>query len=65
MPEKRIFTRQEAADYLGVSLNLFDKLISRRFHPVPHIRVGKRVLIPVNAFDEWIDAEADRTGVEV
>ena len=61
MPEKKILTRRETANYLGIGLTTLDKLISRKHNPLPHIRAGSRVLIPTDALDEWIKAEMNST----
>ena len=65
MENDRILTRQQAADYLNVGLTLLDRIIHRRDNPIPHIRVGKRVVIPRDALEAWISAEVERNGGEV
>ncbi len=60
MENSRIKTRQEAADYLGIGLSLLDQQIRRRAYPIPHIRVGRRVLIPSDELDRWIAEETER-----
>ena len=61
MEEKRVLTRQEAADYMSVGVCTLDKMIRRRDNPLPHVIMGsKRVLIPKNLLDKWIDNEAER-----
>ena len=62
MDNSRILTRRQAADYLNVGLSLLDKTIHRQDNPLPHIQVGKRVVIPRDALDAWIDAEIMRNG---
>lgn len=52
--EKLTYTRKEAAASFGVGLNQFDALLRKAEDPAPSIRVGKRVLIPVKEFREWI-----------
>lgn len=55
-----IVTRQGTADLLGIGLSTVDRLINRRDHPLPHIRVGRRVLIPFGMLEDWIKEEAER-----
>ena len=51
--EKITFNRKEAASYLGLAENTFIKLL--KDGSVPHIRVGRRVLIPKSAIDRFIN----------
>ena len=60
MSENLMYSQQEGADVLGIGLNTLHKLIVRRENPLPHIRVGKRVLIPRDRLEAWIEAETDR-----
>ena len=58
---RRVLTRQECADYLSIGLTTLDKMIRRRDNPLPHVIVGsKRVVIPKDLLDRWIDNEAER-----
>lgn len=58
--DKLTMTRKEGAKMFGVGLNQFDALMRRENDPLPFIRVGKRVLIPVDQFKEWIDRQVNR-----
>lgn len=62
MNERQILTRQQTADYLTVGLTSLDKMIARRDNPLPHIRVGRRVVIPREALERWIQEETERNG---
>lgn len=57
--EQLTMTRKESAHALGVGLNHFDALLRRAVDPVPSIRVGRRVLIPVQEFKVWISRQVD------
>ena len=57
---EKIHTRQQAADALAIGLSTLDKLMARKDNPLPHIRVGRRVLIPADKLDEWISEEQER-----
>lgn len=58
---KTNYTRQEAAAAMGCSLISLDAFMHRRDNPLPFFRVGTRkVLIPVSAMQEWIEAETKR-----
>jgi excisionase family DNA binding protein len=44
-------SKAEAAELLGVSERLVEKLIGSRSFPV--LRLGDRVVVPVRALEEW------------
>ena len=60
MTDRRILTRQEAAQYLSIGLSTLDKLVAQRENPLPHIRTGRRVLIPRDALEAWLNSELKR-----
>lgn len=60
MQERQILSRQEAADYLGVSICYLDRLFCRKEHPLPRVKVGRRVMIPQKRLDQWLDEEIER-----
>lgn len=52
-PQRLAYSKAEAAEALGVSLDFFSE------HVLPELRVkrrGRRVLVPVAALQDWIDA---------
>lgn len=56
--DRKTYTRQEAADSLGVSLDHFER------HVAPELRLirsGRLVLVPVAELDRWADQAAART----
>lgn len=56
MSEKLAFNSKEAAAALGVSLPTFYELSNRADFPA--IRVGRRVLVPVDSLRAWLAKEA-------
>lgn len=58
MAEKLAYNAKEAAAALGISLPTFYELSSRA--DFPRIRVGRRVLIPVDSLKEWLAKESNR-----
>lgn len=58
--EPKVFTRQEAADAMKVSLPTLDGYLKRQYNPLPAITNGRRVLIPVKGFERWLEDEATR-----
>lgn len=45
---------------MGVSLTTLDALMNRANHPIPHIRLGRKVIIPVKGLETWLAEEAER-----
>lgn len=58
MPDKLTYNSREAAAALGVSLPTFYELASREDFPV--VRVGRRVLVPVDDLRAWLSKKAAR-----
>lgn len=58
--EKLNYFRKEAAEAGGISLPTLDALLNRECDPIPHFRVGRKVLIPVDGFRNWLAAESER-----
>lgn len=57
MMEKLALNSREAAAALGVSLPTFYELSNRADFPV--IRVGRRVLVPVDGLRRWLEEQAN------
>lgn len=55
-------TRDEAAASLGVSLRTIDGLIADRESGFPISRIGRKVLIPVEALESWLASRVDVNG---
>ena len=51
-----LFSVAEAANLLGISRNLAYDLV--REGRLPHIRLGRRVLVPRFALEQWVAMEA-------
>lgn len=58
--EKQACTRNEAARDLGISLNTLDSYLHRAKNPLPHIKIGRRYIIPVEGLRQWLLDEAAR-----
>lgn len=56
--EKLTLNSKEAAAALGISLPTFYELANRA--DFPRIRVGRRVLIPVDSLKEWLAKESNK-----
>lgn len=56
MLEKLTYNSKEAAAALGVSLPTMYDLLNRKDFPC--VRVGRRVLIPVDGLRSWLEKES-------
>ncbi len=56
--EKTTMSVREMAERMGISLPMAYDLTRRK--DFPSIRVGARILIPVEAFNKWLADEASR-----
>lgn len=56
MADKLVFNAHEAAAALGISLPTFYTLAGREGFPC--VRVGRRLLVPVDGLREWLAKEA-------
>ena len=57
---KVTITRKECAEAMGIGIIALDALLRRQDDPLPGIHVGRRVLIPVKEFDEWVSRQAKK-----
>lgn len=56
--EKTTMSVKELAERMGISLPMAYDLTRRE--DFPSLRVGARILIPIDAFKEWLACEASR-----
>lgn len=59
--QRLTYTRKEAAVAIGVGTTSFDALIRRQNDPLPHVRVGHKIVVPVDALKAWIERQATKT----
>ena len=43
------------ARYAGLSVRTLRKYLNRAAHPLPHYRVGGKILVKRSDFDRWVD----------
>ena len=61
MAEKKLFiTRKDAAEQIGVSLPTLDELLRREVHPIPSVRIGRRVFVMSDDLRQWAAEEKER-----
>ena len=59
--EKETMSVQELSTQMGISLPKAYELV--KSPGFPSIRIGTRILIPVDAFREWLVIQSNREGV--
>jgi excisionase family DNA binding protein len=52
--DETLFTRQEAAEYLNVTLRFVTRCVQER--RIRYVRVGRMVRIPATALDEYVSS---------
>ncbi len=52
--EKKYLIREEAADYLGVSLSHLSELLKEP-NPLPAFKVGRRWIFRTSDIDRWLE----------
>lgn len=57
-----VYTRHEAAELINLSIPTLEIYMKRVDNPIPHLRVGRRVLIPAEGLRRWVEEEAKRQG---
>jgi hypothetical protein len=58
LKQKKLLTKGEAAFYLGIGLNLLNKIIRQDFEPLARIGYGRgRVFINREKLDAWINGQ--------
>ncbi len=58
--EELTMTSEEVRKRLKLSAPTISALVRRSENPLPHFRVGKRILFPVAAVEQWLLDEAER-----
>ncbi len=59
-PNRLTVNRQEAAVMLGISERLLWTMTNAG--KIPHVRIGTRVLYPVDALCEWLEQQTNGNG---
>lgn len=53
----RFYNRAGLCEVFGMGMVTIDKLLRREVNPIPSLRVGHKILIPCDQFEEWVAAE--------
>lgn len=57
--ERLVYTRKEAAAVIGVGTTTLDALRRREINPLPSVKVGHKVMIPVDMLHTWLTNNAN------
>ena len=60
MPGRLCLNISEAAEAVGVSQHKIQEWLRRAVDPLPHIKDGRRIIVPVDLLTEWLRDEAGR-----
>lgn len=60
MPSRLGYNLSEAAEAVGVSQHKIQEWLRRTVDPLPHIKDGRRIIIPVDLLIGWLRDEAGR-----
>ena len=60
VPSRLGYNLSEAAEVVGVSQHKIQEWLRRAVDPLPYIKDGRRIIIPVNLLIEWLRDEAGR-----
>lgn len=58
MSEPDAISVPEAAKRLGIGKNTAWDLVHREDNPLPHVRIGRRVVVPVAKLQAWLEESA-------
>ncbi|HBD94626.1 MAG: hypothetical protein A2355_08280 [Spirochaetes bacterium RIFOXYB1_FULL_32_8] len=56
--EKKFYTAKEAACFVSVSVKMIYKMVENK--KIPYTKIGSKVLIPVNDFETWLNANTHK-----
>ena len=62
MPTKKeplVYSTQDIKRILGIGNSTIHGLLSREDGPIPHFRIGRRIVIPCNLFQQWLDNQTE------
>ena len=60
VPRRLGYNQSEAAEAVGISEHKIQEWLKRAVDPLPHIKEGRRTIIPVGLLIEWLHDEAAR-----
>lgn len=56
---KLAYSRKEIKAILRIGNSTVQRLLTRDVDPIPHFRIGKKIIIPADLFNKWVAAQPD------
>lgn len=60
--KQMIYHFEDIKEILGIGNNALRELFQREKHPIPYFRIGRRIIVPCDRFNEWLQDEPDFYG---
>ena len=57
MKNQRVYTRAQAAEYLGVSKRILDHWAWNKSQDIPYLKIGKLVRYLKEDLDKWLESK--------
>ena len=52
--ERLIYNTKDIKDILGIGNTTVQRLFCRDTNPIPHFRIGRRIIVPCDLFQDWL-----------
>ena len=52
-----IYSVKDIKEILGAGNSTLQELLSREDDPIPHFRIGRRIVIPCDLFQQWLHSQ--------
>ena len=57
--ERMIYSKKEVQKILGAGNSTIQEFFNRERDPIPHFRIGRRIVIPCDLFHQWLNHQAN------
>lgn len=58
--KRMIYSTKDIKEILGAGNSTLQELLNREENPIPHFRIGRRIIIPCDLFHQWLNSQATR-----
>ncbi len=58
--ERLIYSKSDVQEILGAGSTTVVKFLNRENDPIPHFRIGQRIVIPCDLFQQWLNRQPDK-----
>lgn len=56
---RMIYTKKEVQTILKAGNSTIQEYFNRDEDPIPHFRIGRRIVVPCDRFHQWLDRQAE------